>query len=261
MGIVCNLRRAAAATGLIASVVLVSSSAIAAGGAKHAVAQDWHFEGVFGTVDRASAQRGLQVYLEVCSGCHALKQVAYRNLAALGFTETEIKAIAANYEVTDGPNDEGEMFQRPAVVSDSFVSPFPNAEAAKASNNGALPPDLSLQVKAHAGGADYIRGLLTGYEDAPSGTDVPDGLNYNPFFPGSFIAMPAPLAEDGVEYTDGTKASVDQMAWDVVNFMQWAAEPEMEQRKKTGFKVVLFLIILSAVLYAAKRKMWSNLDH
>ena len=261
MGIVCNLRRVALAGGLIVSVALVSTSAIAAGDAKHAEAQDWHFEGVFGTVDRASAQRGLQVYLEVCAGCHALKQVAYRNLAALGFTEAEVKAVAANYEVTDGPNDEGEMFQRPAVVSDAFVSPFPNAQAAKASNNGALPPDLSLQVKAHAGGADYIRGLLTGYEDAPAGKDVPDGLYYNPFFPGSFIAMPAPLAEDGVEYTDGTKASVDQMAWDVVNFMQWAAEPEMEQRKKTGFKVVLFLIIFSAILYAAKRKMWSNLDH
>ncbi|MBT5571502.1 MAG: cytochrome c1 [Alphaproteobacteria bacterium] len=261
MGIVCNLRRAAAATGLIAAAALVSTSAFAAGDAKHAEEQDWHFEGIFGTVDKASAQRGLQVYLEVCSGCHSLKQVAYRNLSDLGFTEAEIKAIAADYDVTDGPNDEGEMFERPAIASDAFVSPFPNNEAAQASNNGALPPDLSLQVKAHAGGANYIYALLSGYEDAPVGKDVPNGLSYNPFFPGELIAMPAPLAEDGVEYSDGTVASVDQMAWDVVNFMQWAAEPEMEQRKKMGFKVVLFLIILSAILYAAKRKMWSNLDH
>ena len=261
MGIVCNLRRAAAATGLITAAALISTSAFAAGDAKEVEDQDWHFEGIFGTVDKASAQRGLQVYLEVCAGCHSLKQVAYRNLADLGFTEAEIKAIAAEYEVTDGPNDEGEMFQRAAIPADAFVSPFPNNEAAQASNNGALPPDLSLQVKAHAGGADYIYALLSGYADAPAGTDVPNGLNYNPFFPGSFIAMPPPLAEDGVEYSDGTKASIEQMAWDVVSFMQWTAEPEMEQRKKMGFKVVLFLIILSAILYAAKRKMWSNLDH
>lgn len=261
MGIVHNLRRVAAATGLVAAAALVSTTAFGAGDAKHADSQDWHFEGIFGTVDRASAQRGLQVYLEVCAGCHSLKQVAYRNLHDLGFTEAEIKAIASNFDVVAGPNEEGEMFERPAVASDKFVSPFPNPEAAKASNNGALPPDLSLQVKAHAGGANYIYALLTGYSDAPADAEIPDGSNYNAYFPGNAIAMPPPLFEDGVEYTDGTQASIDQMAWDVVNFMQWAAEPEMEQRKKTGFKVVLFLILLSAILYAAKRKMWSNLDH
>jgi len=261
MGIVCNLRRMAAATGLIAAVSLTSGAALAAGDAAHVESQKWHFNGIFGTVDKASAQRGLQVYLEVCAGCHSLKQVAYRNLADLGFNENEIKAIAADFDVTDGPNDEGEMFERSARASDKFVSPFPNEEAAKASNNGANPPDLSLQTKAHAGGADYINALLTGYADAPAGTEVPDGSNYNPFFSGSFIAMPPPLAEDGVEYTDGTKATVAQMSWDVVNFLQWAAEPEMEQRKKMGFKVVLFLIIFSAILYAAKRKLWSTIDH
>ncbi|MEP4379890.1 MAG: cytochrome c1 [Alphaproteobacteria bacterium] len=261
MGIVSNLRRAAAATGLAAAVVMTSTAAFAAGDGAHPEERDWHFSGIFGTVDVHSAQRGLQVYLEVCSGCHALKHVAYRNLHALGFTEDEIKAIAADFDVTDGPDSEGEMFERAAIPSDRFVSPFPNDEAAAAANGGAVPPDLTLQVKAHPGGADYVHALLTGYADAPDGVDVPDGSNYNPFFRGGFIAMPPPLFEDGVEYSDGTAATVEQMATDVVNFMQWAAEPEMEQRKKTGFKVVIFLIILSALLYAGKRKLWANIDH
>ena len=261
MGIVSNLRRIAVVASFAAGVAMVSTAAMAAGDAKHPEKLDWQFSGIFGTVDMHSAQRGLQVYLEVCAGCHSLKHVAYRNLGALGFTEDEIKAIAANFEVTDGPDSEGEMFQRPAIQSDLFVSPFPNQEAASASNNGANPPDLSLQVKAHPGGADYIHALLTGYTDAPEGVDMPDGSNYNAFFPGGFIAMPPPLFEDGVEYSDGTAATVDQMATDVVNFLQWTASPEMEQRKKTGFKAVIFLIILSAILYAGKRKLWSNIDH
>jgi len=261
MGIVSKLRRTALVAGFAAGVAMASTAALAAGDAKHPEKLDWPFQGIFGKVDVHSAQRGLQVYLEVCAGCHSLKHVAYRNLHALGFTEPEIKAIAANFEVTDGPDSEGEMFERPAIPSDKFVSPFPNQEAAQAANNGANPPDLTLQVKAHPGGADYIHALLTGYADAPEGVDVPSGSNYNPYFAGGFIAMPPPLFEDGVEYSDGTAATVDQMATDVVNFMQWAAEPEMEQRKKTGFKVLIFLIILSAVLYAAKRKMWANIDH
>lgn len=261
MGMVSNLRRCVAAAGFAAAVAMVSTTAFAAPDADEPENQDWHFEGIFGTVDLASAQRGLQVYLEVCAGCHSLKQVAYRNLGALGFTEAEVKAIAADFEVTDGPDDEGEMFQRAAIPADKFVSPFPNTEAAAAANNGAAPPDLSVQVKAHPGGADYIYALLTGYADAPDGKEVPAGSNYNPFFTGGFIAMPPPISEDGVEYTDGTVASVEQQAWDVVNFMQWAAEPEMEERKKLGFKVVIFLIILSALLYAGKRKMWANVSH
>jgi ubiquinol-cytochrome c reductase cytochrome c1 subunit len=261
MGNVSNLRRTLAAIGIAAGAALASTAAFAAGDAKHPESQDWHFEGIFGTFDRASVQRGLQVYLEVCAGCHSLKQVAYRNLHDLGFSDAEIKAIAANYEVTDGPNDEGEMFQRAAIPSDRFVSPFANEQAAKAANNGANPPDLSLQVKAHPGGADYIFALLTGYTDPPADFEVPQGGNYNPFFRGGSIAMPPPLADDGVGYTDGTKATVEQQAWDVVNFLQWAAEPEMEHRKRTGYKVVLFLIVLSAILYAAKRKMWANVDH
>lgn len=261
MGIVHNLRRTAAAAGLLAAALLVPATAFGAGEAKDPDNQDWPFEGIFGSVDRASAQRGLQVYLEVCSSCHGLKQVAYRNLTDLGFTEDEVKAIAANFDVTDGPNDEGEMFDRAAIPSDKFVSPFPNAQAAQASNNGAVPPDLSLQVKAHLGGADYIYALLSGYQDPPADVEVPPGANYNPYFRGGLIAMAQPLWPDGVTYTDGTEATVEQMAWDVTNFMQWAAAPEMEERKKLGFKVVLFLIILSAILYAAKRKMWSDIDH
>ncbi|MGB0570525.1 MAG: cytochrome c1 [Alphaproteobacteria bacterium] len=261
MGIVSKLRRTAVVVGLAAGMAMASTAAMAAGEAKDPEKLDWPFQGIFGKVDVHSAQRGLQVYLEVCAGCHSLKQVAYRNLHALGFTEPEIKAIAANFDVTDGPNDEGEMFERPAIPSDKFVSPFPNEEAAKAANNGANPPDLSLQVKAHPGGADYIHALLTGYADAPEGVEVPAGSNYNSFYPGGFVAMPPPLFEDGVEYSDGTAATVDQMATDVVNFMQWTAEPEMEQRKKMGFKVMIFMIILSALLYAAKRKMWANIDH
>ena len=221
MGIVSNLRRAAAATGLAAAVAMVSTAALAAGDGKHPEKLDWQFEGLFGTVDVHSAQRGLQVYLEVCSGCHSLKQVAYRNLHALGFTEPEIKAIAANFDVIDGPDSEGEMFERAAIPSDKFVSPFPNEEAAAAANNGANPPDLSLQVKAHPGGANYIHALLTGYADAPEGVEVPEGSNYNAFFRGGFIAMPPPLFEDGVEYSDGTAATVEQMATDMVNFLQW----------------------------------------
>lgn len=261
MGIVSKLRRTAVVAGIAAGVALASTAAFAAGEAKHPEKRDWSFQGIFGKVDVHSAQRGLQVYLEVCAGCHSLKHVAYRNLAALGFTEPEIKAIAARFEVTDGPDSEGEMFVRAAIPSDRFVSPFPNQEAAQAANNGANPPDLSLQVKAHPGGADYIHALLTGYADAPEGIEVPAGSNYNPYFAGGFIAMPPPLFADGVEYSDGTAATVEQMATDVVNFMQWTAEPEMEQRKKTGFKVLIFLIILSALLYAGKRKLWANIDH
>lgn len=251
----------AAAVAAVAGLAVVGGTtiAVAAGDAEKPEAQDWHFSGPFGTFDVASIQRGLQVYLEVCSACHSLNQVAYRNLIDLGFNADEVKAIAANFEVTDGPDEEGEMFERTAVPSDSFVSPFANANAARAANNGALPTDLSLLAKAHPGGTDYIHAVLTGYQDPPAKFELGEGLNYNPFFSGKQIAMAAPLFEDGVEYTDGTKATVEQMAWDVSNFLHWAAEPEMEQRKRIGWKVVLFLLVLSALLYATKRKVWSNL--
>jgi ubiquinol-cytochrome c reductase cytochrome c1 subunit len=252
----------AVAIAAVAGVAFLGGTAIsfAAGDTEHPESQDWQFTGPFGKFDIASIQRGLQVYLEVCSSCHGLHQVAYRNLLELGFNADEIKEIAAQYEVTDGPDDDGEMFQRAARPSDPFVSPFANKQAARAANNGALPPDLSLTAKAHPAGPDYIYAILTGFEDEPpEDVKLGESMNYNPYFSGRQIAMAAPLFEDGVEYSDGTAATVENMAWDVTNFLQWAAEPEMEQRKRIGWKVVLFLLVLSAILYATKRKVWTDL--
>ena len=220
--------------------------------------QDWSFQGFFGTYDRAALQRGFQVYNQVCAACHSLHFVSYRSLQEIGFTEDEVKAIAAEAEITDGPNDEGEMFDRPGRPSDPFRSPFPNDNAAKAANGGALPPDLSLINKARVGGADYVYGILTGYHEPPAGMEMQPGLNYNAVFPGHQIAMPAPLAEDAVEYADGTPATVEQMSHDVVTFLAWAAEPEMEVRKRTGVKVLLFLFVFTGLLYATKRKIWAR---
>jgi ubiquinol-cytochrome c reductase cytochrome c1 subunit len=218
----------------------------------------WPFDGVFGTVDRQSAQRGYQVYKQVCASCHAMKRVNFRNLSAIGFSEAEIKAIAAEYKTIDGPNDAGEMFERPSRPYDRFSSPFPNEKAARAANNGAYPPDLSLMVKARQDGANYLYSLLTGYSEAPAGVEVADGMYYNPYFPGAKLAMAAPLVAGGVEYADGTQATVDQMAKDVVIFMQWAAEPEMEQRKEMGIKVLLFLLIATGFFFAAKKIIWRD---
>ncbi|MCE2509759.1 MAG: cytochrome c1 [Alphaproteobacteria bacterium] len=233
--------------------------AIAAGGAEYEH-QEWTFNGIFGRFDRAALRRGHQVYREVCSACHGLKRIAYRNLMDIGFSEEEAKEIAAEATVTDGPNDEGEMFDRSGKLSDRFVSPFPNDQAARYSNNGALPPDLSLIVKARKGGADYLYSLMTGYADeAPEGMEMMDGMSYNRAFPGHQIAMPQPLYEDLIEYEDGTPASVEQQAKDVTTFLAWAAEPELEARKSLGLKVLLFMILLTAMLYAVKRRVWSKL--
>lgn len=220
--------------------------------------QEWSFKGIFGTYDRAAAQRGLQVYRQVCAGCHALSMVRYRNLEALGFSEDEVKAIAEEATVMDGPGDDGEMFERPGRPSDAFVSPFPNDNAAKAANGGALPPDLSVITKARVGGPDYVYAILTGYDEPPADVAMQPGLNYNHYFPGNQIAMPAPLSDDAVEYADGTPATVDQMAHDVVTFLSWTAEPELETRKQTGVKVLLFLIVFTGLLYATKRKIWAK---
>jgi len=244
---------------LSAAVLAVSGAAFAAGGSVEAPAQNWSFKGLFGTFDRGALQRGFQVYDEVCAACHSLRLVAYRNLMGIGMTEDQVKKIAASKTVMDGPNDEGEMFERPGKPSDRFVKPFPNQQAARAANNGAFPPDLSLMVKARVGGADYLYAVMTGYKDAPKGTEVPEGMSYNQYFPGHLIAMAAPLAEDGVEYADKTKATVDQMARDVTTFLAWTAEPELEDRKRIGIKVLLFLIILTCMLYAVKRKIWADL--
>jgi len=244
--------------GLAALAAAYSGSALAAGDGPPLPQREWSFDGPFGTYDRAALQRGLQVYREVCAGCHSLKYVAFRNLADLGYDEDERKAIAAEYTVTDGPNEDGEMFERAGRPSDYFPSPFPNAKAAAASNGGAVPPDLSLMAKARAGGANYTHALLTGYDEPPADFDLAEGTNYNTYFPGYQIAMAAPLFEDGVEYADGTPATVDQMASDVSHFMMWAAEPKLEDRKGMGLKVLLFLIVFTGVLYAAKRKVWAD---
>lgn len=245
-------------------VVLSAAGLVAAAGpvaAAEAVAlpkQQWSFNGLFGTFDRGALVRGLQVYRGVCQGCHSLKLIAFRNLREIGLTEEQVKKIAAEYEVTDGPNDQGEMFKRPGVPSDYFVPPFPNEKAARAANNGAYPPDLSLMVKARDGGADYVYALLTGYREPPAGTTLGEGMQYNAYFPGHQIAMPPPLAEDAVEYADKTKATVAQMAKDVTTFLAWAAEPELETRKRMGVKVLLFLLVLTGMLYAVKRKIWAD---
>jgi ubiquinol-cytochrome c reductase cytochrome c1 subunit len=219
---------------------------------------EWSFDGPFGTFDRHAMQRGLQVYREVCSTCHGLKYVAFRNLADLGYDEEEVKAIAAEYTITDGPNDEGEMFERPGRPSDYFPEPFPNERAAAAANGGAVPPDLSLMAKARADGPNYVHALLTGYEEPPAGFELAEGTNYNAYFPGHQIAMPQPLYDDGVAYADGTPASVDQTSADVTHFLMWAAEPKLEARKHTGIKVLIFLVVFTGVLYAAKRKVWKD---
>lgn len=246
---------------LLTGSIMVSgmvSDAVAAGDVVKPPPQQWSFKGLFGTYDRGALQRGFQVYNEVCSACHSVRLVAYRNLAEIGFTEEQIKKIAAEKDVKDGPNNEGEMFDRPGRPSDRFVKPFPNENAARAANNGALPPDLSLMTKARKDGANYVHALLTGYKEAPQGTTVPDGMSYNLYFPGSQIAMAPPLAEEGVEYADKTKATVAQMATDVTTFLAWAAEPELEERKRLGVKVLLFLLVLTGLLYAVKRKVWAD---
>jgi ubiquinol-cytochrome c reductase cytochrome c1 subunit len=221
--------------------------------------QSWSFDGAFGTYDRASAQRGFQVYNEVCSACHAMKLMSYRNLAGIGLSAAQIKAIAASKQVPD-LNDSGEPTTRPGLASDHFVSPFPNDRAAKAAN-GVVPPDQSVLLKAREGGPDYIYAILTGYNNPPDGIKVPDGVYYNSYFPGHLIHMPAPLSDGQVTYADGTKASVEQMARDVTTFLAYASEPHMEERKRIGVRMLSFLVLLTGVAYAAKRRVWAKIEH
>jgi ubiquinol-cytochrome c reductase cytochrome c1 subunit len=224
--------------------------------------QQWSFNGVFGTYDRAALQRGFQVYKEVCAACHPVKHLAFRDLTDIGYSEDEVKGIAAQAQVTDGPNDSGEMFQRPGRPSDPIPGPFPNDQAARAANNGALPPDQSLITKARDDGPDYVYALVAvGYKDAPAGFKVIEGAYYNEYFSGHQIKMPPPLSPDAVKYADGTPATVPQEAHDVVTFLNWAAEPNLEARHRMGFKVILFLIVATGVFYAAKRKIWSRVRH
>ena len=224
---------------------------------------DWTFKGLFGKYDRASLQRGYQVYTEVCAACHSMQYLSYRNLAEPGgpeFTEDEAKFIAASFEVLDGPNNDGEMFTRPAKLSDKFVMPYDNVEAAKAANGGAYPPDMSVLAKARKGGADYIYSLLLGYDDPPADIKLDDGVYYNKFMYGNTIKMAIPLSDGLVEYSDGTEATEEQMAKDVTTFLMWSAEPHLETRHKTGFRVIVYLIILSILVYLTMKKIWSRVE-
>jgi len=227
--------------------------------------QVWPHHGITGTYDKAALQRGFQVYKEVCSACHGLNLLSYRNLADLGYTDAQIKTLAAEYTVTDGPNEDGDMFERPALPSDRFKAPFANAQAAKAANGGALPPDLSLIVKGRKHGEDYIYALLTGYKDAPAthpqtGEPVQllPGQYWNEYFPGHTLSMAPPLMDGQVTYADGRSATLAEAARDVTQFLAWASEPHLEQRKQTGMKVLLFLIVFAGIMLAAKRKVWAD---
>ena len=222
---------------------------------------DWSFKGLFGKFDRGSLQRGYQVYTEVCAACHSMKYLSYRNLAEKGgpeFSEAEVKAIAASFEVTDGPNSDGEMFIRPGKPSDKFVMPYENVKAAEAANGGAYPPDMSVLVKARGDGVDYIYSLLQGYEEPPTSVTLDDGVHYNKYMYGNKIKMAAPLSDDLIEYGDGTKASVEQMSKDVTTFLMWAAEPHLEARHQMGFKAIVYLIILTTLVYFSMKKIWSR---
>ena len=228
---------------------------------KNYVKTNWSFKGIFGVFDRASLQRGYQVYQEVCSGCHSAQHLSYRNLSEKGgpeFSVEEAKAIAAQFEVEDGPNSDGEMFTRLGRLSDKFVKPYPNVEASTAANGGAYPPDMSVLAKARKGGADYIYSLLLGYEEAPTGFELDEGVYYNKYMSGNRIKMLAPLSDGLVEYSDGTQSTTAQMAKDVTTFLVWAAEPHLESQHKMGFKVIIYLIILLTLVYMSKQKVWSR---
>lgn len=274
-----------AAAGLLAGLSLPGAAPARAAEAIHPPAVSWSFAGPFGSYDRAQLQRGFKIYREVCSSCHALSRVAFRNLSepgGPGFTEDQVKALAATYQVQDGPNDAGDYFERPGVASDRFPSPFPNEQAARSANGGAYPPDFSLLAKARTytrgfptflfdivtlyqeQGPDLIHAILTGYEDAPEGVTVQPGQYYNKFFPGHLIAMPPPLSNEQVEFPRGEDGralvpeTVDQYARDVTAFMMWAAEPHLEARKAMGFRVIIFLAVFAALLYFTKKKIWAS---
>jgi cytochrome c1 len=244
--------------------------------------QRWSFAGPFGLYDPQQLQRGFKIYREVCSSCHSLKLLAFRNLAdpgGPGFTEPQAATIAATFQVTAGPNDQGEMFQRPGKLADYFPPPFPNDQAARNANGGALPPDMSVLAKARSvergfpwfifdaftqyqeDGPDYIDAILNGYEDPPAGFTLPPGAQYNKYFPGHAIGMPKPLSDGQVEYTDGTPTTVDQYGRDIGAFLMWAAEPKLDERKRLGFQVFVFLIILTGLLYFTKKKVWYEVLH
>jgi ubiquinol-cytochrome c reductase cytochrome b/c1 subunit len=275
-------RSIALAATLAASLSVAAMHAASAQEAEAPSREHWSFHGPFGTYDTGQLQRGFKVYREACSTCHGLKLLAFRNLSDPGgpsFTEPQAVTIASGFQVTDGPNDKGEMFQRPGKIADRFPPPFPNDQAARAALGGGLPPDMSVLAKARgyeAGfpwfifdaftqyqedGPDYIHAILVGYEDPPAGVTLPPGAQYNKFFPGHAIAMPKPLSDGQVEYTDGTPATVDQYGKDVAAFLMWAAEPKLDERKRLGFQVFVFLIVLTGLLYFTKKRVWHDVKH
>jgi len=247
----------------------------------HPKEESWSFAGPFGTYDRAQLQRGLKVYKEVCAACHSMHLVPFRTLGELGYSDAQVKAFAAEYTIQDGPNGDGEMFERPGIPSDYFPSPFANVEAAAAANGGAAPPDMSLLAKGRGvtrgfptfvfdiftqyaeGGPDYIHSLLTGYDETPpAGMEIAEGTHYNPYFiNGKSLAMAKPLSDDQVTYDDGAPQTVDQYARDVAAFLMWTAEPHLEARKQTGFRVIVFMLLFGAMVYLVKRKVWSGVEH
>ena len=249
----------------IISVVLIFflSSSLNSAEQNDPIKVNWSFKGLTGKFDRAALQRGFQVYKEVCSSCHSMQYLSYRNLGESGgpeFSEAEVKAIASSIEIEDGPDSQGEMFTRPGRPSDKFKSPYPNVNASIAANGGAYPPDMSVLVKARPGGSDYVYSVLVGYEEPPAGVVLDDGVYYNKYMIGNKIKMSAPLLDGIIEYTDGTDSTVDQMAKDVTTFLSWAAEPELEERHRTGVKVILYLVLLTILVYLSMKKIWSRID-
>lgn len=243
-----------------AGLMVSSGAAMASGGGEPLMKPGFSWEGFFGRYDQAQLKRGFEIFNGVCSNCHGLRLVAYRNLSAVGLTEDEIKAVASAREIADAPNDEGEVRMRPGRPSDKWINPFPNDKAAAYANGGALPPDLSLMAKARVGGPNYIYSLMLGFvEEVPEGHSIPEGKYFNKYFPGNAISMPPQLMEDLVSYSDGTKATVEQEALDITAFLNWAAEPELDERKSLGLKVMIFLAVFTAMLYALKRQIWKNI--
>ena len=248
----------------------------------------WSFEGPFGTYDQEQLQRGYKVYREVCSSCHSMNMVAFRNLGDPGgpFWDPKykssvdngyVKAVAKDYQIADIDRDTGDPIKRPGTPADHFVAPFANEAAARASNGGALPPDMSLLAKAREGGAAYIYSIVTGYVPPPAGLTVPAGKFYNPYIQGDlssywkgdptkvpvggFIAMPPPLSDNKVTFDDKTPSTLNNEAKDVAAFLMWAADPKMEERKQTGLAVMIFLVLFAGLLYASYRTLWRNIDH
>ena len=248
---------------LVLVISIYSYNVTAAEKSHELLSPGWSFKGFFGKFDRASLQRGYQVYTEVCAACHSMKYLSYRNLSEAGgpeFSVEQAKIIASQFELTDGPNSDGEMFTRVARLSDNFVGPYENIQAATAANGGAYPPDMSVLVKARKGGADYIYSLLLGYEEAPEGISLDDGVYYNKYMAGNKIKMSNPLSEGIVTYIDGTEATEEQMARDITSFLAWAAEPHLEARHKIGFRAIIYLIIMTVLVYFSMKKLWSRIE-